>query len=126
MNIVPITLMQRPYPECTEILHFTESANDLSLNATEQLEQILNQANIHLALEGCSQKHLLSVSMYLKNFDDIQSINSLWYQWKSIDCKATRACFKSEIYRPDCLVEVSFMVCLNHLQVQQPNHIQLT
>jgi len=119
MNIVPITINQNPYSHCIETLYFVESANDLSLNTSEQLKQILRQAEIQLALAGCAQKHLMSVSMYLKDFEDIEAINTIWYEWKQLHCKTTRACFKAEMSHPDCLVEVSFMVCQNHLQTIQ-------
>ena len=114
MNVIPITKKQHVTGRCQDTLLFVETAYDLTLGVCDQFEQILKQAQLRLEESGYSQTQILSVTIYLTSFSDIQQIKQVWQQWKQHHNSATLACLKSEMRHTNCKIEVGFLVCNEH------------
>jgi enamine deaminase RidA (YjgF/YER057c/UK114 family) len=66
----------------------------------EKVEKLLNEY-------GSDKKHILSVTIYLKDMTLFQEMNEVWDQWVEDGFEPARACVEAKMARPEILVELS-------------------
>jgi len=82
------------------------TAEDLSLDAKGQTEQILEKIDDRLAKCGTDKKKLLMATIYLTNMDDKPGMNEAWMTWLGDLERPARACVGAPLATPDTLVEI--------------------
>lgn len=92
-----------------DIIHFVEVPNNTGCPMHEQIEQILAQADITLALIGSDKSHLLSATIYITDKANVPMLNEAWQAWLPEGCAPSRACVKVELLDPAMLVEIAFV-----------------
>jgi enamine deaminase RidA (YjgF/YER057c/UK114 family) len=91
------------------IATFTEVADsDTSVDIKGQVQQIFEQAEVSLTLIDSDKSRILSVTIYITDFANIDELNDIWDSWFPDDCAPSRACVKAELIDPNLLVEMSF------------------
>ena len=92
------------------IATFVEVADsDTTADIKSQVQQIFNQAEVSLKSIESDKSRILSVTIYITDFANIDALNDVWDSWFPQGCAPSRACVKAELVDPDLLVEMSFM-----------------
>ncbi|WP_154124962.1 RidA family protein [Grimontia hollisae] len=92
------------------IAHFVEvPESDLNADIKGQTEQVLAQAEEMLASVGSDKTRILSVTIYITDFDNLPALNAVWDNWFEPGTAPSRACVKAELGDPDYLVEMAFV-----------------
>ncbi|WP_407333702.1 RidA family protein [Enterovibrio sp. 27052020O] len=92
------------------IAHFVEvPESDLSADIKGQTAQVLAQAEEMLASVGSDKTRVLSVTIYLTDFENLAALNEVWDAWFEAGTAPSRACVKAELADPDYLVEMAFV-----------------
>jgi enamine deaminase RidA (YjgF/YER057c/UK114 family) len=94
------------------VAHFVEVPSDTSLAFKEQFIQLLNQADTTLLALKSDRSKLLSVTIYLTNFDYLQDMNLIWAEWLTGCGAPSRACVKVELANPAMLIEIAFVAAI--------------
>jgi enamine deaminase RidA (YjgF/YER057c/UK114 family) len=95
------------------IAHFVEVPNNTDCAMTEQIAQVLTQAEATLAAIGSDKSHLLSATIYLTDRDNVPALNQAWASWLPAGCAPSRACIKVELLDPAMLVEIAFVAAVD-------------
>lgn len=82
------------------------TADNLSLNAKGQTEQILAKIDDRLASCGTDKSKLLMATIYLTNMDDKSGMNEAWTTWLGDLERPARACVGTALGSADTLVEI--------------------
>ena len=82
------------------------TADNLSLNAKGQTEQILAKIDDRLASCGTDKSKLLMATIYLTNMDDKSGMNESWTAWLGELERPARACVGTALGSADTLVEI--------------------
>ncbi|MBE09610.1 MAG: hypothetical protein CMM35_04805 [Rhodospirillaceae bacterium] len=82
------------------------TADNLSLNAKGQTEQILAKIDDRLASCGTNKSKLLMATIYLTNMDDKSGMNEAWTAWLGDLERPARACVGTALGSADTLVEI--------------------
>ena len=82
------------------------TADNLSLNAKGQTEQILAKIDDRLASCGTDKSKLLMATIYLTNMDDKSGMNEAWPAWLGDLERPARACVGTALGSADTLVEI--------------------
>ena len=82
------------------------TADNLSLNANGQTEQILAKIDDRLASCGTDKSKLLMATIYLTNMDDKSGMNEAWTAWLGELERPARACVGTALGSADTLVEI--------------------
>ena len=82
------------------------TADNLSLNAKGQTEQILAKIDDRLASCGTDKSKLLMATIYLTNMDDKSGMNEAWTAWLGELERPARACVGTALGSADTLVEI--------------------
>lgn len=91
------------------IANFVEvPESDTSAGIESQVQQIFNQAELQLASIGSDKSRILSTTIYLTDFANLEALNELWDAWFPDGCAPSRACVKAELANPSMLVEMIF------------------
>jgi enamine deaminase RidA (YjgF/YER057c/UK114 family) len=56
---------------------------------------------------GSDRQHLLSATIYIKDMQDFQAMNTVWDSWIPEGHAPARACVQASMARPELLVEIS-------------------
>lgn len=72
----------------------------------QQTKWILNECENILNKYGSDKEHLVTATIYLKNMDDFEKMNSVWDNWVIKGYEPTRACVEARLSGEDYLVEV--------------------
>ncbi|KKD59758.1 endoribonuclease L-PSP [Grimontia sp. AD028] len=92
------------------IANFVEvPESDLSADIKGQTQQIFAQAEEMLATVGADKTRILSVTIYITNFANLEALNEVWDNWFEEGTAPSRACVKAELADPDYLVEMAFV-----------------
>lgn len=73
-----------------------------------QVKQVLSQAEQSLIACGSDRTKVLSVTIYLTDFANMEGLNKVWDSWFPEGSAPSRACVKVELADPDWLVEMAF------------------
>ena len=82
------------------------TADNLSLNAKGQTEQILAKIDDRLASCGTDKSKLLMATIYLTNMNDKSGMNEAWTAWLGDLERPARACVGTALGSADTLVEI--------------------
>ena len=82
------------------------TADDKSLDAKGQTEQILSKIDDRLAKCGSDKSKLLMATIYLSNMDDKQKMNEAWTAWLGSLNRPARACVGAPLGSAETLVEI--------------------
>jgi enamine deaminase RidA (YjgF/YER057c/UK114 family) len=96
-----------------EIAHFVEVAADSSRDIHEQVTQVLTQAEQTLIGFGSDKSSILSVTIYVTDFNHLKVLNPIWEDWLPKNCAPSRACIKVELADPSLLLEIAFVAAVN-------------
>jgi len=92
------------------IIHFVEvPESDTKADMAGQMQQVLEQAELSLQSAGSDKSRILSVTIYVTNFAELDAMNRVWEAWLPNDCAPSRACLKVELVDPDYKVEIAFV-----------------
>lgn len=73
----------------------------------EQTKEILAKIEDLLNKYGSDKKHILSVTIYLRDIKDFAEMNSVWDAWVEQGFEPARACVEARLAREALLVEMS-------------------
>jgi enamine deaminase RidA (YjgF/YER057c/UK114 family) len=96
-----------------ETAYFVEVAADSSSTIENQVTQVLSQAEQTLLSSGSDKSRILSVTIYVTDFNHLKVLNPFWENWLPKNCAPSRACIKAELVDPQLLVEIAFVAALN-------------
>ena len=82
------------------------TADDMSLDAKGQTEQILAKIDNILATYGTDKSKLLMATLYLTNIGDKPGMNEAWTAWLGDLERPARACVGAPLGTADTLVEI--------------------
>ena len=82
------------------------TADDMSLDAKEQTEQILAKIDKVLAAYGTDKSKLLMATIYLTNMGDKSSMNEAWMARLDDLKRPARACVGAPVGTTETLVEI--------------------
>ena len=92
------------------IAHFVEVAEtDASADIKGQVQQIFDQAEQMLASVDSDKTRILSVTIYVTDFANFDSLNEVWDNWFAEGTAPSCACVKVELADPNLLVEMAFV-----------------
>ncbi len=87
-------------------------ADDYSLDAKGQTEQILAKLDRLLAAAGTDKSKALMATIWLTDMRDFAEMNSVWDKWVPQGCAPARACIESRLAVPTIKVEIRIIAAL--------------
>ena len=72
----------------------------------QQTREVLAKVDGMLSRAGSDKAHLLTVTIYLRDFRDYGEMNAAWDEWVDAERPPARDCFKVELANPDWKVEI--------------------
>lgn len=96
------------------IAHFVEIAADTEADFAAQVDQVLAQAEQSLLRIGSDKTSLLSATIYVTDFSQLNELNSRWEAWLPAGAAPSRACMKVELVDPSILLEIAFVAAAGH------------
>jgi enamine deaminase RidA (YjgF/YER057c/UK114 family) len=87
-------------------------ADDYSLDAKGQTEQILAKIDRLLAAAGSDKSKLLVATIWLTDMRDFAEMNSVWDKWVPQGSAPARACVESRLAVPTIKVEIRVTAAL--------------
>ena len=88
-------------------------AEDPEADIAEQTRSTLAKVEALLAEAGSSNKHLLSVTIYLRDIaNDFAPMNEVWNAWVPEGLAPARACVEAHMARSALLVEICVTAAL--------------
>ena len=72
----------------------------------QQTEEVLSKLDAMLSRAGSDKTHLLTVTVYLRDFRDYAEMNVAWDRWVDPGHPPARDCFKVELANPGWKVEI--------------------
>ncbi len=88
------------------------TADDKGQDTFGQTEQILAKADAFLEKIGSNRSLLLSATIWLRDIEDFDAMNSAWTAWIDKDEPPARATVQAVLGLPDIRVEIQFTVAL--------------
>ena len=89
------------------------TADNLSLNAKGQTEQILAKIDDRLASCGTDKSKLISATIWLSDISTFDEMNKVWDAWVSPGETPARACVESKLGAPQFTVEIGVIAALD-------------
>ncbi len=84
-----------------------QTCGDPDADIQEQTRVVLNKISDLLEKYGSSTKHMLSVTIYLKDMAHFKEMNEVWDAWVIDGFEPARACVEARMARDTLLVEMS-------------------
>ena len=81
---------------------------DLTQDIQGQTRQVLEQAKETLKLVNSDPSRVLSVTLFITDFDNLEAMNEVWDDWFPEGCAPSQACVKAELANPGYLIEMAF------------------
>ncbi len=78
----------------------TRDIKEQTATTLENVEELLNKS-------GSDKKHILSVTIYIRDMKDFSDMNEVWDTWFEEGHKPARACVEARMARPELLIEMS-------------------
>lgn len=73
----------------------------------EQTQGVLNKIDDLLAKYGSDKKHLLSITIYLRDMKDFSAMNEVWDNWVEAGFEPARATVEARLARETLLIEMT-------------------
>jgi len=77
-----------------------DDIKEQTITTLEKIEELLEKA-------GSDKKHILSVTIYVRDMKDFTAMNEVWDAWVEDGYQPARACVEARMARPELLVEMS-------------------
>ena len=87
-------------------------ADDTSLDAEGQTEDVLRQIDALLAVAGTTKQHLLSMQVILADIRDAPAMNRAWDRWLDVFHKPARMTIQAPLVDPAWRVEITGIAAL--------------
>ena len=87
-------------------------ATDKFADITTQTQTMLAEVDALLVQAGSGRNNILSATIYLKDMQDYDAMNSVWDNWLASGHAPARACVQAAIAEPEYLVEVSVVAAV--------------
>ncbi len=88
-------------------------AADADADITEQTRSTLERVDAALADAGTDNRHLLSVTIFLRDIDNhFAAMNEVWDNWVPEGHAPARACVEAHMARPSLLIEICVTAAL--------------
>jgi len=84
-----------------------QTAKDANTDIKEQTKTTLEKVDEFLEIAGSDKKHILSVTIYVRDMKDFAAMNEVWDAWVVEGHQPARACVEARMARPELLVEMS-------------------
>jgi len=84
-----------------------QTAKDANADIKEQTITTLEKVDELLKQAGSDKKHILSVTIYVRDMKDFAAMNEVWDAWVEDGHQPARACVEARMARPELLVEMS-------------------
>ncbi len=84
-----------------------QTAKDANADIKEQTVTTLEKIDELLKQAGSDKKHILSVTIYVRDMKDFAAMNEVWDAWVEDGHQPARACVEARMARPELLVEMS-------------------
>jgi len=84
-----------------------QTAKDANADIKEQTVTTLEKVEELLEKAGSDKKHILSVTIYVRDMKDFAAMNEVWDAWVVDGYQPARACVEARMARPELLVEMS-------------------
>ena len=78
----------------------TKGINEQTITTLEKVEELLESV-------GSDKKHILSVTIYVRDMKDFSAMNEVWDAWVEEGHQPARACVEARMARPELLVEMT-------------------
>lgn len=78
----------------------------------EQTDSILAKIDDLLNKYGSDKRHILSVTIYVKDMSDFADMNNVWDEWVEDGFEPARACVEAKMARESLLVEMSVIAAV--------------
>jgi enamine deaminase RidA (YjgF/YER057c/UK114 family) len=92
-------------------------ADDASLEAEGQTDDILRQIDTLLAEAGTNKRHLLSVTVVLADIRDAAGMNRAWDRWLDPKAKPARMTIQASLVDPAWKVEITGVAAVPERQI---------
>lgn len=89
-------------------------ADDRSADVAGQTRDVLAKIDALLAEAGASKESVVSASIWLKNIDDFDAMNSVWDGWVADGKAPARACVEAALAFAELLVEIQVVAVMSH------------
>lgn len=87
-------------------------ADDSSLDAEGQTDDVLRQIDALLAVAGTSKQYLLSIQIILADINDAPAMNRAWDKWLDPAHKPARMTIQAPLVDPNWKVEITGVAAL--------------
>jgi len=84
-----------------------QTAKDATKGIKEQTVTTLEKVEELLESVGSDKKHILSVTIYIRDMKDFSAMNEVWDAWVEEGHQPARACVEARMARPELLVEMT-------------------
>lgn len=84
-----------------------QTCGDPDTDIKAQTRVVLQKITDLLEKYGSSPRHMLSVTIYLRDIGHFQAMNEVWDEWVVDGFEPARACVESRMARDTLLVEMS-------------------
>ena len=71
-----------------------------------QTQEILDNIDAQLNSVGSNKSKILSANLWITDFANFGGLNEVWNAWIDPENMPARACVRSELARPDLLIEI--------------------
>ncbi|HRG61821.1 MAG TPA: RidA family protein [Burkholderiales bacterium] len=88
------------------VLYTVEVPTNLDAGLKDQTKEVLNSIAKILSDNGSDKKHILSVTIYLKDIAQIDEFNQIWDKWLPLGSAPVRACVEARLANQAYLVEI--------------------
>lgn len=89
-----------------------QTCGGLDLDIQAQTKGCLEKVEELLEKYGSDKYHILSTTLYLKNIELFQDMNTIWDSWVEDGFEPARACVEAKMAREDILVELSVIAAI--------------
>ncbi len=84
-----------------------QTAKDATKDIKEQTVTTLEKVEELLEKAGSDKRHILSVTIYVRDMKDFAAMNEVWDAWVEEGHQPARACVEARMARPELLVEMT-------------------
>ena len=101
-------------------------ADDATLDAEGQTQDVLRQIDTLLAAAGTTKQHLLTIQIFMADMADFDAMNRAWDAWMDPAHKPARMTVEAKLANPAWRVEITGIAALPSIypRPMQPNESQ--
>jgi enamine deaminase RidA (YjgF/YER057c/UK114 family) len=93
-------------------VYMVEVPTNLTANLTEQTIELLQLIEDGLIRYGSDKRNILSVTIYLKDINQIEEFNNVWDSWLISGTAPSRACIEAKLAHPEFKVEIQLVAAI--------------